>query len=181
MDCNLPVHEISSAGILEWVADSISKGSSCPRDETCISCIAGRFFTSEPPRRPTKHLRLYKILVFTQCLPTTETFSSVQSLSHVQLFVTPRTAAHQASLSFTSPGACSNSGPLSQRCHPTVSSSIVPFSSCLQSFPAPGSFPLSRLCIRWPKYWNFSFNISPSNEYSGLISFRIGCFDLLAV
>ena len=57
-----------------------------------------------------------------------------------------------------------------------------PFSSCLQSLPASGSFPNeSVLHIRWPKYWNFSFNISPSNEYSGFISFRIDWFDLLAV
>ena len=72
--------------------------------------------------------------------------------------------------------------PLSQWCHPTVSSSVVPFSSCPQSFPASGSFPdESVLCIRWPKYWSFSFSISPSNEYSGLISFRIDWLDLLAV
>ena len=57
-----------------------------------------------------------------------------------------------------SPGACSNSCPLSQWCHPTISSSVVPFSLCLQSFPASGSFPMSEsgLCIRWPKYWRFS-------------------------
>ena len=82
-----------------------------------------------------------------------------------------------------SPGACLNSCPLSQWCHPTISSSVVPFSSCLQSFPASQSFPVSQsaLCIRWPKYWSFSFSINPSNEYSGLISFRIDWFDLLAV
>ena len=63
---------------------------------------------------------------------------------------------------------------LSWWCHPTISSSFVPFSSCLQSFPASGSFSSeSVLCIRWPKYWSFSFTISPSNEYSELISFRI--------
>ena len=57
---------------------------------------------------------------------------------------------------------------------PIFSSSIIPLSSHLQSFPASGSFPNeSVLCIRWPKYWSFSFSISPSNEYSGLISFRI--------
>ena len=55
-----------------------------------------------------------------------------------------------------------------------------PFSSCLQAFPASGSFQVSRF-FRWPKYWSFSFNISPSNEYSGLISFRIDWLDLLAV
>ena len=71
------------------------------------------------------------------------------------------------------PGACSNSSPSSQWCHPTISSSVVPFSSCLQPFPASGSFPVSVLHSRWPKYWSFSFSISSSNGYSGLISFRI--------
>ena len=69
---------------------------------------------------------------------------SVQSLSHVQLFVTPWTASSQASLSITNPRACSNSCPSSQWCQPTISSSVVPSSSCLQSFPASGSFPLSQ-------------------------------------
>ena len=63
-----------------------------------------------------------------------------------------------------------------------LSSSVVPFSSCLQALLVSGSFPMSQLfCIRWPKYWSFSFSISPSNEYSGLISFRMDWFDLLAV
>ena len=63
----------------------------------------------------------------------------------------------------------------------TISSSVIPFSSCPQSFPASWSFfNKSVLCIRWPKYWSFSFSISPSNEYSGLISFRFDWFDLLA-
>ena len=81
------------------------------------------------------------------------------------------------------PGACSNPCPLSQWCLPTVSSSVIPFSSCLQSFPASRSFPMSQLfvCIRWPKFWSFNFSISPSSEYSGLISFRMDWLDLLAV
>ena len=71
------------------------------------------------------------------------------------------------------PGACSNSCPLSRWCHPTNSSSVVPFSSCLPIFPSIRVFSNeSVLPIRWPKYWSFSFNISPSSEYSGLISFR---------
>ena len=70
--------------------------------------------------------------------------SSVQSLSHLQLFATPWTAAHQASLSSTSPGVHSNSCPLSQWCHPTISSSVIPFYSCLQSFPAWRSFLMSQ-------------------------------------
>ena len=81
------------------------------------------------------------------------------------------------------PGIYSNSCPLSRWCHPTISSSVVPFSSCLQSFPSSGSFLMSQLfpSILWPKYWSFNFNISPSNEYSGLISFRMDWLDLLAV
>ena len=77
------------------------------------------------------------------------------------------------------PGACSNSHPLSQWNHLTTLSSVIPFSSCFQSFPASGSFPMNWLCIRWPEYWSFSF--SPSNEYPGLIYFRIDCFDLIPV
>ena len=76
-------------------------------------------------------------------------FSSVQSLSHVWLFATPWTAAHQASLSFTISqsllGDLMDSCPSNRWCHPTISSSVVPFSSCLQSFPAPGYFPMSQL------------------------------------
>ena len=79
------------------------------------------------------------------------------------------------------PGVYSNTYPLSQWCHPTISSSVVPFSSCLQSFPASGSLQMSQLFIRWPKDWSCSFSINPSNDYSGLISFRIDWFDLLAV
>ena len=79
------------------------------------------------------------------------------------------------------PGACSNSCPLSWWCHPTISSSVIPFSSCLQSFPALVFSNESVLHIRWPNYWRFSFSISPSSEYSGLISFRIDWFHLLEV
>ena len=106
----------------------------------------------------------------------------VQLLSHVRLSATPWTAEHQASLSFTVSRVCSNSCPLSQWCHPTILSSVIPFSSCLQSFPASRSFSSESACpIRWPEYWNFSFSISPSNEYSALISFRTDRFDLFAV
>ena len=79
------------------------------------------------------------------------------------------------------PGVHPNSCPLSRWCHPTISSSVAPFSSCPQSFPSSGSFPMMALCIRWPKYWSFSFSISPSHEYSGLISFRMDWLDLLVV
>ena len=62
-----------------------------------------------------------------------------------------------------------------------ISSSVVPFSSCPQSLPASEAFPMSQLCMRWPKYWSFSFSIIPSKEIPGLISFRMDWLDLLAV
>ena len=109
-------------------------------------------------------------------------FSSVQLLSRVQLFATPWTAAHQASLSIT------NSWSL-----PKLMSieSVMPSNYLILCRPLlllPSIFPSIRvfssesaLCIRWPKYWSFNFNISPYNEHSGLISFRMDWLDLLAV
>ena len=109
-------------------------------------------------------------------------FSSVQSFSRVRLFVTPWTAACQVSLSITN----------SQSIPKPMSIELVMPSNhlilCRRLLLMPLVFPSIRvfssesvLCIRWPKYWSFSFNISPSNEYSGLISFRMDWFDLLAV
>ena len=107
---------------------------------------------------------------------------SVQSLSCVQFFVIPWTAARQASLSITN----------SQRLLKLMSiESVIPSNHLILCCPLlllPSIFPSIRvfsvksvLHIRWPKYWSFSFNISPSNEYSGLISFRRDWLDLLAV
>ena len=79
------------------------------------------------------------------------------------------------------PRVRSDSCPSSQWCHPAISSSVVPFSSCPQSLPASGSFPMSQLCMRWPNYQSFSFNISPANEHPGLISFKMDWLDLLAI
>ena len=109
-------------------------------------------------------------------------FSSVLSLSHVQLFATPWTAACQASLSITS----------SQSLLKLMSiTSVMPSNHLILCHPLlllPSIFPSIRvfsnesvICIRWPKYWSFSFSISPSNKYSGLIAFRIDWLDLLAV
>ena len=107
--------------------------------------------------------------------------SSVQSLSRVQLFVTPWTAARQASLSITN----------SQSLLKLMSIKLVmPSNYLILCCPLllPSVFPSIRvfsnesvLCITWPKYWSFSFSISPSNEYSGLISFKIDWLNLLAV
>ena len=80
------------------------------------------------------------------------------------------------------PGAYSNSCPSHRSCHPTISSSVIPFSSHLQSFPASGSFPMSWFFTSGGQsIWNFSFSISPSSEYSGLISFWMDWLDLFAV
>ena len=108
--------------------------------------------------------------------------SLVQSLNRVQLFATPWTAACQASPSFT----------ISLSLLKLMSVELVMPSNrlilCRPLLLLPSVFPSVRvfsnesaLCIRWPKYWSFSFSISPSNEYSGLISFRIHWFDLVAV
>ena len=112
------------------------------------------------------------------CL-TPRFFVVVQSLSHVQLLVTPWIAACQASLSIT------NSWNLLK--FMTIEL-MMPSNLCCLLLLLPSIFPSikifsseSALCVRWPKYWSFSFSISPSNEYSGLISFRIDWFDLLAV
>ena len=106
--------------------------------------------------------------------------AAVQLLSHVQLFVTPWTAAGQASLSITW-----------SLLKLTSIESAMPSNHLLLCHPLlllPSVFPIIRvfsnesvLCIRWPKYWSFSFHISPSNEHPGLISFRMDWLDLLAV
>ena len=106
----------------------------------------------------------------------------VQLLSCVWLFVAPWTAAHVPGfpvlyhlLELTQSHACWVSDAI-QPSHP-----VVPVSSCLQSFPASGLSNESALHTRWSKYWSLSFRISTSNEYSGLISFRMDWFDVLAV
>ena len=110
------------------------------------------------------------------------TIRSVQSLSCIQLFATPWTAARQASLSST----------ITQSLLKLMSIKLmIPSNHLILCHPLllfPSVFPSIRvfsnesaLHIRWPKYWSFSFSTSPSNEYSGLISFRIDCFDVLSV
>ena len=103
------------------------------------------------------------------------------SVAKLFLFPTPWTAAYQASLSFTISWSLPKLMSIESVMPPNHLILCCPFSSCLQSFLASGSSNESVLHIRWPKYWSFSFSISLSNEYSGLISFRIDWFDLLAV
>ena len=115
-------------------------------------------------------------------LPNKMALVVMQSLSHIRLFETPWTAAHQASLSFT----------ISRSFLKLMSiESMMPsnhLTLCCPLLCLPSIFPSIRvffnelaLCIRWPKYWSFSFSISPFNEYSGLISFRIDGLDFLTV
>ena len=102
---------------------------------------------------------------------------SVQSLCHVWLFVTPWIASCQASLSITN----SRSSLKLMSMELVMPSSHLILSSCTQSIPAWVFSNESILHIRWPKYWSYSFSISPSNEHTGLISFRMDWLDLLAV
>ena len=124
---------------------------------------------------PTLEVRGWMVLSSSNC-------HSVQLLSHVWLFETSWIAAHQASLSIT------NSRSLLKL---MSIESLMPSNNLILFHPLlflPSIFPSIRvfsnesvLCIRWPKVWSFSININPSNEYSGLISFRMDWFDLLAV
>ena len=167
MDCSPPgssVHEISQARILEWVAIPFSRGifptQGWNPSFSFVSCIGRRI--------------LYRL---TEKTPNYQFSSVAQSL-----FATPWTAVHQASLSIAN----------SQSLLKLMSIELVMPSShlilcCPQLLP-PSIFPSIRvfsnesvLHSRWPKYWSFSFSISPSSEHPGLISFRMDWFDLLAV
>ena len=139
------------------------------RSNPCIMSpvLIGGFFTTGATWEA--HLQVYSVQ-----------FSSVQSLLHVQLFVTPWTATHQASLSIT------NSQSLLMSIQLVMPSNYLIF--CRPLLLLPSIFPSTRvfsnesvLCIRWPKYWSFIFSNSPSNEHLELISFKMDRFDLLAV
>ena len=171
------VHGILQARILEWVAIPFSSRSSQPGDQTQVSHITGRFFTSWATR-----VSIGYILFSEPSAGSKEYLSSVQLLSRVRLFATPWTAAPQASLSITN-----SRSSLKLMCIESVipSSHLILCHPLLLLPPIPPSIRVfsseSALYIRWPKYWTFSFSISPSNEYSGLISFKIDWLDLLAV
>ena len=171
MYCNPPgfsVCEILQARILEWVAISFSRGSSWSRGGTQVCRTAGGFFTAEPPGK----------LVHTHSVQ----FSSVQSLSHVWLIATPWISARQASLSITNSRSLLKLMPIESvipsshllLCHPLLL--LPPIPPSIRVFSSE-----STLHMRWPKYWSFSFIISPSNEHPRLISFRMDWLDLLAV
>ena len=166
MDCSLPgsfVHGILQGRVLEWVAISFSRGAPEASDWTQVSCIAGRFFNVWSTREALVN-------------------PSVQLLSHVQLFATPWTIAHQATLSITN--SWSPPKPVSIETM-MPSNHIILCRPLLLLPPIPPSIRVfsneSALWIRWPKYWRFSFSISPSSEHSGLISFRMDWLYLLVV
>ena len=120
-----------------------------------------------------KRVLLAKLGIFSQII------SQLSSVSQLWPTLWPHGWQHpRPPCPSPTPGICSNSCPSSWWCHPTISSSVIP----------PSIFPSIRVfsnesdfCIRWPKYWNFSFSISPSNKHPGLISFRMDWLDLLAV
>ena len=154
-------HGISQARILEWVAISFSRGSSWPREP------------ASPVKNPGRIL--YNWATWEAQRASAQFSSSVVSNS-----LWPHGLQHtRPPCPSPTPRACSNSCPSSQWCLPTISSSVIPFSTCLQSFPASGSFPVSQFFTSGGQ--SFCFSISPSNEYSGLISFRTDWLDLLAV
>ena len=149
MNCSPPgscVHDISQARILEWDAFSYSRRSSLPRDGT-LSLASPAWQAESLP----------------SASPGNITVLSVQSLRSVQFFATPWTAAHQASFPSANPRVYSNSCPLSQWCHPTISSSVIPFSSCLQAFPGSGSFLRSQLIASGGQSIAASASVLPMN------------------
>ena len=153
------VHGILQAEILQWIAILFSRESSWPRIKPGFSALQADSLPSEPPLS-----------------------QSVPSLSRVRLFATPWTAARQASLSITN----SQSLPKLMSIELVMPSNHVIL--CRPLLLLPSIFPSIRVfsnqsarCIRWPKYWSFSFSVSPSNEHPGLISFRMDWLDLLTV
>ena len=137
----------------------------------CLKANLGWFRDPFVSFYPTEGLSVYSA-------PYSVQFSQSVLSDYLQLH-----GLQHATLSYPSPtpGACSNLCRLSQWYHPTILSSVIPFFSCLQSFPASRCFPMSQFFTSGGQYWSFSISISPSNDYSGLVSFRIDWFDLLAV
>ena len=169
MDCSPPgssVHRILQAGILERVAIAFSRESSQTGDWTRVSCIAGRFFIVWAYLHVTV-LSSVQFISLAQSCPTLcdpMNHSTPGLPVHHQLLESTQTHVHCV-------------GDAIQPSHPLLSPSFLP----LMFLSIRVFSNESVLHIRWLKYWSFSFNISPSNEYSGLISFMMDWFDLFAV
>ena len=167
---------------LFWSPCSSNLSSDVSFDTTAGWHLASRASSSCVTEAPGSHLLLSVTMTTIWSRSASFLACSVQSLSHVWLFTIPWTAACQTSLSNTNTWSLLK--PMSIKlvmpsnhlilCHPLLlSPSILPSIRVFSNE--------SVLCIRWPKYWSFSFIISPSNEYSGLISFRMDWLDLLAL
>jgi len=181
----LPVHETRRCAFNPWIPKIPWRrgGHGNPLPYSCLENPMDKGAWWATVHEVTKsQTRLKGLSTHTRGTTSPVQFSSVQSLSRVRLFATPRTAARQASLSITN----------SQSLPKLMSIELVMPSNhlilCHPLLLPPSIFPSIRvfsnesvLLIRWPKYWSFSFNINPSNEYSGLMSFRIDWLDFLAV
>ena len=146
-----------------------------PKFPLCPSSKPLLYPSSNPSLLATINLFFVSVILFLFHRKVHLYHTSVQFIHSVMsISLWPHGLQHaRLSCPSPTPTACSNLCPSSQWCHPTISSSVVPFYSHLQ-FPSFRVFSNeSVLCIRWPKYWSFSFNISPSNDYSGLISLEL--------
>ena len=159
---------------VHWLSHSIAVGSSWTRDWIHVPCIGRQTFNNWT----TKDTLLRNF-------PSYVHHGSVSQFSHsvVSDSLGPHGLQHaRLPCPSPTPRVYSNSSPLSRWCHPTISSSVIPFSSHLQSFLSSGSFPMNQLFTSGGQSIRASASsISPANEYSGLISFRMDWLDLLAV
>ena len=204
MDCSLSgfsIHGILQARIPEWVTISFSRGSSWPRDQTRVSHTGGRCFNlwatredslvnakDEPKFSQSRPILLtqahYELLnsPFPDGPCLLNPFIVVQSVSHVPTLCNPMDCNMPGfPVCHYLPEFAQTLCPLIWWCHPTISFSVIPFSSCLQSFPTSGSFSMSQLFTSGDQSIGASASTSglPMNEYSGLTSFRIDWFDLV--
>ena len=172
MDCSPPgssVHRILLARIVEWVAMPSSRGYSQPTDWTqvfCIFLIAGEFFTTEPLGKPNDFS--FRSVQVSRSIMSDSLWS--HGLQHAMLPCPSPT-----------PRACSDSCPLSQWCHPTISSSAVPFFSCLQSFPASEFFLMSQFFSSGCQSIELQLQHQSFQIIFRVYFLRIDWFDLLAV
>ena len=128
-------------------------------------------------------LQKHRVKCATGLLPPKLTLTASHSVQFSRSVVSDSLRLHESQHSrlpcpSPTPRVHSDSRPLRQWCYPAISSSVVPF-SCPQSLPASESSSESALCMRWPRYWSFSFSIIPSREIPGLISFKMDWLDLL--
>ena len=181
---NYTFHGILQARILEWVAFPFSEDLPDPRIRLGSPALQADSFPTEPSGKPHVYVCQFLIIQWGVCTHTHTHIHIYQFSSVAQLCSTllrhHRLQHARLPCPSPTPGAYSDSCPLSQWCHPTISSSVIPF-SCLQSFPASGSFPMRLLFASGGQSIGVSASACPSDEYSELISLRMDWLDLLAV